>query len=128
MDWGGHHPETTGGRYTIVQIQLSDSFAQGDKIELSTPKIERRILKEKSWLNRDLSKLEPNEISVFNFSNPIGETLPSDNNSFQGSISILKIDDDYITIRLELKGLEDFDVDAEPRVFALERKLGSNAG
>jgi len=127
LEWGGHHPETTGGGYTIVQIQLSDTFAQGDKFELSTPKKERRLLAEKSGLGGDLSKLKPNEIAVFNFSNPYFETLSSDDTSFQGSISISKIDDDYITINLELQGLEDFDVDGETRVFALERKMGSNA-
>ena len=127
LKWGGHHPESFGGGYTIVQIQLPKTVTKSQSFELSPPKDTRKILPEKSWLDRDISELTTGEISVFTFANPYGESMASTHAGFQGRLKLLDIDKANITIELTLKNLSEFGIGDSKRVFSLARKPAKNA-
>lgn len=126
LKWGGHHPESTGG-YTIVQMQFPKTVTKSQSFELSPPKDTRKILPEKSWLNRNMSELTTGEISVFTFASPIGESMASRHAGFKGRLKFLEIDNEHITIELTLKNLSEFGISDNKRVFKLARTPTENA-
>lgn len=127
LEWGGHHPESTGGGYTIVQIQLPKTVTESQDFELSPPKDTRKILTKKSWLNRNVSELSTGEISVFTFANPFGNSMASRHAGVDGRLRLLEIDKTYVTIELTLKNLSKFGIGGSKRVFKLARMPAENA-
>ena len=123
LKWGGHHPEDTGGGYTILQIQLPKTVNKSKTFELCPPKETREILPEKSWLNGNLSKMTTREISVFTFGNPIGESMASKHDGFKGQLKILEVNKRTITIELTLKNMSEFDIDNKKTTYKLIRKV-----
>lgn len=127
LEWGEHHPESAGGGYTIVQIQLPKTATKSQDFKLSPPKDTRKILPETSCLNRNISELSTGEISAFTFANPFGNSIATKHAGVEGRLRILAIEKTSITIELTIKNLSEFGIGSNKRVFRLTRMPANNA-
>ena len=107
--------------YTNVQIQLPERVRRWQKFDLKPAGFNRRLLARKSWLNDDLSALTDSEISMFRFMGQIGYSLTPNQVGFDGSLTILGITKESVTIKLPISGATDFDIEGKTKVFELAR-------
>ena len=72
-------------------------------------------------MNQDLSEMDNGEISIFRFMGQFGGSLTPKQIGFGGSLTVLGVTAEYITIELTIKGAVDFDIEETVTIFDLAR-------
>ena len=119
MTYGKYH---TGGANTEIKIQLPDAVRRWQRFDLNLPISKRQIYPTLSDMDCERSLMNPSEIAITYFSNPLLVTLRESDPEFKGQLTILGLTESTATIELHLPQLDVYGVDGQSQVFKLERR------